>query len=264
MMRLAVVSLLLVFSVVCAQGVEYHYHPLKVRPSDIYFRPTATEMACAGLLNPSSDGEVGLNVSGVMLQLDCPQEGPVVVWGENSRGNKKFYAINTIRIRFYGPGTYDGQYGVDTLMEILKRDYLMRLLASGDLEPANVQYEAPVREPTIDSPLPDSPSWRRWRGDEAIEIDDALVSRKKNLGRGNRTCRKFYDDRCWRADFTWALPVRLVLSGSEAGFSKIDVSLPEWPEKVFVEASSGQSATLSVSGGVLLKIDVLPTTFVSP
>ena len=237
---------------------HYYYWTSKLAPSRVYFRPSSQEMLCASLFNPTANGAVGLNPSGLLRQLGCPVGPPIVVWGENQRGKRKIYAINTIRVRFYGPGTYDGQNGTAALMRELKNNFLMRLLANGDLGRADMQYLPPLRRPAVNGPLPDSPAWQTWRGEERIEISDARIIRKRNLGRGNRTCQRLYGDRCWRADFIWALPIRLVLSGSENGSPVITVTLPGHPDAAFVDQATGQPAALGVGAGGLINIYLDP------
>ena len=234
----------------------YYYDPRRLRPTDIYFNPTPEEMECAAMLNPGTAGQVTVNLGNLRAQLSCPAQPPVVVWGEDSNGNA-IYAIGTIKVRFYGPGTYDGEYGTDTLMELLKSDYLLRLLVSGDLGEADIQYESPVRKPRITSPVSDSPNWHTWSSDERIEIDDARIIRKRNLGPNNRHCR-VYNDRCWRADFIWSLPVRLVLHGGETGSPEMTVEFPSYPEDVFVSRTNQKAATQGISGGKLITFELRP------
>jgi len=243
---------------------HYYYQTYKLAPSHIYFRPNSRDMTCASFLNPSGNSGVSLDVSGLLKQFSCPAKPPLVVWGENQRGSRKIYAINTIRVRFYGPGRYDGPSGITTLLQVIKNNYYIRILADGDLGLAEVQYLPPVRQPTINSPMADSPAWRSWRGEERIEIDTPQITKKRNLGRGNRTCRRLYGDRCWLADFVWALPVRLVIKGDEAGSPIINVALPKHPDAAFVNKTSGRSASLSVRDGSLVNIFLEPANFEEP
>jgi len=262
MTRLAALLTAVVLAFSGAAGAQsvarYHYVAKGTAPAEVLFRPGAAELLCAGLLNRSGGGAVGLDTRGLRASLSCPAGPPVVVWGENSLGNGRIYAINRIKIRFYGPGTYDGAYGIDALLPVLKRDYYLRLLAAGDLEKAELQYLPPVVQPPVNAPVSDGPGWRTWSGEERLAIDDPLIIRKKNHGRAHEICKKVYGANCWGADFIWALPVRLALRGDETGSPTITVKLPLYPERAFVDRATGRVAALGVSGGELVEIRLIP------
>ncbi len=262
MIRLAALLTAVVLALAGAAGAQsvarYHYVAKGTSPAEVFFRPGASELLCAALLNRSSGGRVSLDPRGLLARLSCPASPPVVVWGENSLGNGRIYAINRIRIRFYGPGTYSGASGIASLLRELKNNYYLRLLAGGDLGKAGLQYLPPVTKSPVTAPVPDSPDWRTWSSEEWLAIGDPLIIRKKNHGRAHEVCKKVYGANCWGADFIWALPVRLVLQGDETGSPTITVRLPLYPERAFVDRATGQTTALGVSGGELVRIRLEP------
>jgi len=231
-----------------SSAATYRYASLRLKPSQLKFKPTSSEMMCASWLNPTSNSS-GVTVSG-FTPPGCPQQPPVVVWDKGKR-----YSIRHVQIYFYGPGTYQNQAtGVSALVSLLKSNYQLRLLASGDLSVVKVQYEPPARQ-KVKTPVPDSPDWQDWQTENLIEIGKPKVKNATNHGANYRVCKTYFNHApCWSARLKWAVPVRLVLEGNEPpGSYTVVVTLPK-------ESISPQQGILplSVHGDALQPARILP------
>ena len=226
----------------------YRYASHQLKPSVLNFMPTSSEMVCASWLNAAPNPS-GVTVTG-FEPPGCPQQPPIVVWDEGRK-----YAIRRIQIYFYGPGRYqNAATGVNALVNLLKADYRLRLLASGDLSVVKAQYEPPARR-VVKNPVPDSPDWQDWQTENLIELDTPKIRHTTNHRPNHPICNAYFNHRpCWSARLKWAVPVRLVLEGDEPpGSYSIVVTLP----KESIAPKQG-ILPLSARGGQLYPVRILP------
>ena len=235
-----------------AWGQTWYYNvdqDIQISPDELDFDPTSQDLLCATLLEPGSTPANGVNVDNITLPSGCPSSPPVVVWGVDPDTGDTVYAA-LITVKFWGQKRYgNSKYGVDALVRVLKNNYGLDIDANGDLNKVDAQFLPPLTTPPVASPVAGS-GWYAWQSNQSISLADPTISDKQNHSWWNRTCRRLYNDRCWSAVLTWALPVRLVVHGGENGSYQITLTPGHFAKKT--------ASTLSVSGGELANPIVLP------
>ncbi len=235
-----------------AWGQTWYYNvdqDIQISPDELDFDPTSQDLLCATLLEPNSTPPDGVSVDNIVLPSGCPSSPPVVVWGVDPNIGDTVYAA-LITVKFWGrKRSSDGRYGVDALVRVIKNNYALQIDASGDLDDADAQFLPPLTTPPINSAVGGT-GWYAWQSSQSLSLVNPEISDVQNHSRWNRTCRRLYNDRCWSAILTWALPVRLVVHGGENGSYEITVTPGLFEGKT--------ASTLSVSGGKLTNPLVLP------
>ncbi|WP_457630919.1 hypothetical protein [Oceanithermus sp.] len=247
---LAFVATLGMFVPAAAQTWYYNVdQDTQITPATLDFDPTSQDLLCAALLEPGATPAGGVSVENLTLPAGCPSAPPVVVWGVDPDTGDTVYAA-LITVKFWGQKrSSNSRYGVDALVRVLKNNYALHVDASGDLDEADAQFLPPLTTPPVSGPVGGS-GWYAWRSAQSLSIADPEVSDVQNHYWWNRTCRRLYNDNCWSAVFTWALPVRLVVHGGEKGSYQVTIT-----PGLFEERSA---STLSVSGGELTRPAVIP------
>ncbi|XOB98745.1 hypothetical protein ACMC9I_01230 [Deinococcota bacterium DY0809b] len=201
-------------------------------PDTLNFNPSSEQLVCAGLLEPATAPAGGVAVSNLALPAGCPAVPPVVVYGTDPGTGDTIYAV-VFTAKFWGQKRWwDDTYGVDPLIEVLRQSYALQVSASGDLDQVDSQYSPPWTTPPINQPVPSS-TWYRWTDAQSLSLATPKVADQRNFTLlqcyfkgiyfededGN-----IYYDRCWSAQLTWALPVRLVLHGTESGAPSVTLT----------------------------------------
>jgi len=191
-----------------------------------------------------------VSVSGVPQPLGCPAAPPVVVYARDPATGDPVYAV-LLTVKFWGRKRWwNTTYGVRPLIRLLRRAYLFRVDVSGDYAQVNAQY-AP---PWISPPVPQAVSggtWLAWVNTQAAALGQPQVSNRRNhslfacLLQGvvfeDDDGNPVYD-RCWSAELTWALPVRLTVEGTERGAYSLTLSpglFEERPSATAVQSLRG-------------------------
>lgn len=226
-MRRALAALLLVLAGLGSAQVWYYNvdQDNALLPDTLDFNPTAEQLMCAGILEPGATPAGGATVNNLALPPGCPPAPPVVVYGTDPATGNTTYAILLVS-KFWGQKRWQNNtYGLDPLLNVLQRSYAVQLSASGDFPLVDAQFSPPWTAPPIVQPV-SAITWYRWTDSQTVGLAEPAVSNPQNFtliecyfrgiyfkdGDGN-----IFYDRCWSAELTWALPVRLVLHGNELG-----------------------------------------------
>ncbi|WP_293174928.1 hypothetical protein [Oceanithermus sp.] len=250
-LRAACVGLLLTAGSWTQAQVWYYNvdQDIQIQPATIEFDPSALDLLCAALLNEDAPVPGGVQVSNLPVPSGCPATPPVVVYGVDPDTGDAVYALRVV-VKFWGRyRANDPTYGTDALTDLIKRDYALQMQADGDLDAVLDEFAPPFTTPPVDAPVT-AAAWYGWDADQTISLADPEVSDVQNHPWWNSTCYDLYQDRCWSAIYTWALPVRLRLRGDEFGSYNLTVTPGLFEPKT--------ASTLWVHGGNLVRPRLLP------
>jgi len=209
-------------------------------PATLDFNPSAADLACAALLEPGAAPAGAVTLANIAPPAGCPQTPPLVVYAVDPDSGDTVYAA-LLTVKFWGrKRANNGTYGTRPLINLIKNSYALSVTASGDLDDVDDQFHPPFTRPPQNAPV-STGDWYAWRSSQTISLADPQVSDVQNHGFWNRTCRDLYNDRCWSAVFTWALPVRLQVHGGEKGGYQITLTPGYFERKT--------ASTLSVREG---------------
>ncbi len=226
-MRRALAALVLVLAGLGSGQVWYYNvdQDNALLPDTLDFNPTAEQLMCAGLLEPGATPAGGATVSNLALPPGCPPAPPVLVYGTDPATDNTTYAILLVS-KFWGQKRWqNATYGLDALLDELQQSYALQISASGDHDLVDAQFSPPWTTPPIDQPV-SAATWYRWKDSQSLGLAEPEVSNRQNYSIIECVLNGIYFeddegniiyDKCWSAELTWALPVRLVLHGNELG-----------------------------------------------
>lgn len=251
-MRLRLLALLAVVLAGQAGAVTYYYQLLSQEPSSLSFTAAKEALLCAVLAGRARPvPREGASVVGLSsLGVSCPQ-GPQVVWGRSDLGQQAFALRLTVR--FWGP--LGKAHGRDRNAEdLLKSRYLAEFVLQGSgAVPGSVQVAADLVVPGFSPADAGDVDWRSLDTGSLLRtrFSNAQITNRKKLR--DFQCPLRYDHGCWQADFSWDLPVRLLLSGGEwPGQDSLDLIF----DAIVPRPASAQS--LSIRNGRLEEERLLP------
>jgi len=242
MKRLLALSILS-FSIFSWAQTWYYATPTYI-PKRLEFQPSTDQQLCAAIQNTSPTSVN--NVVRITLSPDfmsCTY--PVVVWGVDPSGNER-EAIN-IQAQFWGEGSlYDPETGLNALLAALQAFFVYNFKVSNLNAILQLQYIPELLPPTpaaIENALQRT-DWQTLQDEQRIPIASPSVQRTRQYT-AHPTCLTLFErGDCWKATLTWALPLRLVITGTEKGTFLV------YPEPGSF-AKKTESATLSVQEGRL-------------
>ncbi len=229
-----------------AQTIYYYEYPLRVAPDALEYRPTEQALFCGAVTQPPGvrpPGGVTLENLPQAFAAGCPPDAPpVVVWGEDPASGRVVYALE-VTGRFWGMEGQGQRTTPDDLAALLEGMYALRVLGSG--APLRVEIAPGLRTPPYTPGAADA--WVALAPEQLVRFAPPAQRAYRRYRPRDGICQFISGGRyrrCWSVTFTWHLPVRLVVTGGEAG---------RWALQFAVDTieRDARAATLSARGGRL-------------
>ncbi|AEB10907.1 hypothetical protein [Marinithermus hydrothermalis] len=244
-----------------AQTLYYYEYPLRVAPAALEYRPTEQLLFCSAITQPPGplpSGGVTLKNLPAAFAAGCPLDAPpVVVWGEDPASGQVAYALE-VSGRFWGMEGPGQRTTPDDLIALLEQAYALRVLGEGGGAAPRLEIAPQLRTPPYAPGAADA-----WTALEPVQLVGFATPEQRAYRRyrpRDGICQLISGGRyrrCWSVTFVWHLPVRLVLTGGEAGRFTLRLGVDTIEQRA-------RAATLSARGGRLEAPRLEPVPFPLP